>query len=228
MKRKKREESKTKTLRNKRTEGLTGQAAAGKKEETDRQKTFEKATMKKIGNAAATKTNDKIYQKDRLSTTPNQNKKRKCQKGQHGSRAPAKQREKPNKGKDKTNKPTPVPQGRRKIPTACDNLGCPHTGLRDMKSLDRAWCAAYLKVGGWLENRACKDCNLEVLNLMKVKGAPVGYICNCGPTGHKMSDENEEKKDYLCDMVLCVPCHTKRSESMHIGPGRRSHRMTHQ
>lgn len=133
-------------------------------------------------------------------------------------------------GKQKENRPkkAPVPQGRRKVPTAGDEHGCKHRGLRELDPCNKRWIASYVKTGAWLYNKSCVDCTakskgdkkgedglvLDAAVLLHVKDSNVAFICNCGPIGHKMMEGEEGRDDYQCDLMLCVPCYSDRESKM--------------
>ena len=94
---------------------------------------------------------------------------------------------------------------------------------------DKAWIAAYVKVGGWLHKKPCIDCAaqcdstketrekvLDASVLLRLKQQSVAYICNCGHIGNKM-EEGED--DYQCDMMLCLPCYNESESKMGAGSG---------
>ena len=86
--------------------------------------------------------------------------------------------------------------------------------------------AAYMKVGGWLHKKPCKDCAereengrervLDVSMLLNLKGSKdvVGYYCNSGPVGHSMGEEEEWRHRWTCDMVLCKDCFSERETTL--------------
>jgi hypothetical protein len=116
-------------------------------------------------------------------------------------------------------------QGKRKVPEATDTHGCSHYGVRDLKALPKDYLESYVKVGGWLHKKPCKDCAtreengrekvLDVSTLLNLKGNrdAVGYYCNSGPTGHTMGEEEEWRHQWTCDMVLCRECYGDRLET---------------
>jgi hypothetical protein len=119
-----------------------------------------------------------------------------------------------------------VPQGERKVPEASDNHGCVHHGLLDLLALPKDYLRGYVREGEWLHGKPCKDCALknsgcqdrvmDISSLLKVKGrGAVGYYCNCGPTGHKMDEVKEPiyKRQFECEMVLCMPCYLERQQT---------------
>ena len=125
-----------------------------------------------------------------------------------------------------------VQQGNRKVPEANDSQGCVHHGLLELLALPKVYLGAYVKEGGWLYKKPCKDCEkkengnvLDMSTLLKLKGrSDVGYYCNCGPIGHKMSEDEEPsyKQRWTCDMVLCMPCYDERKLALGGGgPSRR-------
>ena len=129
------------------------------------------------------------------------------------------------------------PQGGRKVPEASDKNGCVHQGLLELLALPKAYLEVYVRVGGWLHKKPCKDCAvkegdsagrvLDVSTLLGLKGKnSLGYYCNCGPTGHKMvmDDEPVWKQQWSCDMVLCMPCYDERMKRMGEEGGRRNRR----
>jgi hypothetical protein len=118
------------------------------------------------------------------------------------------------------------------VPEAGDSHGCIHHGLLELLALPKVYLTAYVKEGDWLYNKPCKDCEtkdegspkrvLVMSSLLKVKGrTDVEYYCNCGPAGHKMSEEEEPsyKQRWTCDMVLCMPCYDERKLKMGEGGG---------
>jgi hypothetical protein len=134
------------------------------------------------------------------------------------------------KKKKKTIASEVLPQGERKVPEAKDKHGCIHHGLMDLLALPKGYLKTYVKVGGWLHNKPCKDCAtkvggsppqvLDVSSLLKLKGVTeVGYYCNCGPVGHMMNMEEQptHKKQWTCDMFLCIPCYDGRMSTMGEG-----------
>jgi hypothetical protein len=139
-------------------------------------------------------------------------------------------------GKEKGRKETKVPeaaQGKRKAPEAGDQHGCNHHGLLELLPLPKAYLEAYVKEGGWLYKKPCKDCAgkereekeqvLDVSTLLGLKGRKdVGYYCNSGPAGHRMGDEAEWRHQWTCDMVLCLDCYARRLTSM--GSSKRTRR----
>jgi hypothetical protein len=142
-----------------------------------------------------------------------------------------KKKEKPKRIKKP--KDSPVPQGRRKVPSAGDESGCKHHGLRDLDMCDKAWMAAYVKVGAWLHKKPCIDCAssqdestkdtrekvLDASVLLQLKQQTVAYICNCGPVAHKMEEGEEGREEYECDMMLCLPCYSERESKMGTASG---------
>ena len=138
----------------------------------------------------------------------------------------------PKAPKEKRKKKAPLPQGRRKVPTPGDESGCKHRGLRELDVCDKAWIAAYVKVGAWLHKKPCIDCAaigervetatervMDASMLLLLKQPNVAYICNCGPIGHKMEEGEEGKDEYQCDMMLCLPCYSERESKMDAGSG---------
>jgi hypothetical protein len=81
-----------------------------------------------------------------------------------------------------TKKPKKVgpPQGTRKVPEAGDEYGCIHSGLLALLPLERKYLQICVKVGGWLHETPCFDCEknegggdnrvLDVADLLNVKG----------------------------------------------------------
>lgn len=142
------------------------------------------------------------------------------------------------KGRPKSTKKAkeaPVLQGRRQVPNAGDGSGCKHHGLRELVMCEKAWMRAYVKIGGWLHNKPCVDCAaksdgtketggkvMDASALLLLKQDNVAYICNCGPIGHKMMEDEKGKEDCQCDMMLCLPCHSERENK--LGTGSRSKR----
>jgi hypothetical protein len=141
--------------------------------------------------------------------------------------------------KAKPQKKDKPPQGERKVPVPGDTHGCNHTGLLDLLPLERKYLQAYVKVGGWLHETPCHDCEkneggsdkrvLDVSDLLSVKGrGGLGVYCNCGPVGHNMLQEEEpvRKQQWACNMVLCMDCFSRRKTGMggSGGGGRRTRR----
>lgn len=134
----------------------------------------------------------------------------------------------------------PVLQGRRRIPTPGDGHGCRHRGLRELDPCTKVWIGAYVKVGAWLHKKPCFDCAnrgevegtrervLDASVLLRVRELNVAFICNCGPIGHKMMDDDDDKEDYNCDMMLCGPCYKEREMTLEgtDGSRRRNKRKT--
>ena len=147
-------------------------------------------------------------------------------------KATKKQKPQPPKGKSKKAKATSratvpkqpqTPQGSRKVPTASDQYGCVHSGLRDLISMTRPDLTFFVKENGWLYNKPCKDCAckepgdseidtriLDMKILLEKGNRDFGSYCNCGPTGHKMQTDDPDKSKYTCDLILCRACFEKR------------------
>jgi hypothetical protein len=128
-----------------------------------------------------------------------------------------------------TKKPKKVgpPQGTRKVPEAGDKHGCSHSGLLALLPLERKYLQTGVKVGGWLHETPCFDCEknegggdnrvLDVADLLNVKGrGGLGVCCNCGPVGHNMMHEEEpgRKEQWACNMVFCMDCFNSRNTRM--------------
>lgn len=230
MKRDKKEAMKNEELqRETDTRRLTQIAAAERKKEVSQKEGMQKDTMKKLAAAAA-----KVHQVGKATTrTPT---------GTTAIRATKKNSIKKRSAEREVTqeimapvakpKKAPVAQGLRKVPKATDEHGCRHSGVRDLVVLHKNYLAKYVKVGGWLHRMPCKGCEdgisgvgerervKDVSSLLTLKGNnAVGYICNCGPTGHAMEEENSLKEEYSCDMVLCMGCYTDRTRKADNGGG---------
>ena len=147
----------------------------------------------------------------------------------------SKKKEEPKKARKQ--KKTAVPQGRRKVPTPGDASGCKHRGLRELDVCDKAWMTACVKVGAWLHKKPCIDCAAKSENgeatgervldasvLLLLKQPSLACVCNCGPTGHKMEEDEEGRDECQCDMMLCLPCCSDRDSRMTELHGRNKRR----
>ena len=197
-------------------EDLTQQAAAEVSLATEAQKKKQKEVMKSFQSAATT------HNKKSKST--------------NGKKAPTKKAAKGPKVK-KTNESAPTKQGTRQVPTAQDEYGCKHHGLRDLVCMNKADLEWLVKKGRWLYYKPCKDCAqmendgepadkriLDMATLLKTGNKEFGRYCNCGPAGHRMGMHNDEKPLYSCDLVLCSNCYNKRLSKMETSMGGRSRR----
>lgn len=114
-------------------------------------------------------------------------------------------------------------KGGRKIPVPCDDHGCQHMGITDLKDLPKKYLKSYVKEGNWLENKPCKDCAakpeneegrvMDVATIIQSKGEPMDDMaryCNFGSVAHSMKDEDAFKERFTCDMILCKDCYRKR------------------
>ncbi len=140
--------------------------------------------------------------------------------------------------KPKRQKIEEAAQGERKVPVPSDEHGCDdHNGLLSLLPLDRKYLMAYVKEGGWLDQRPWYDCAsdedggdkrvLNVSSLLNMKGGKqLGVYCNCGPVAHKTVQEEEpvRKQLWACKMVLCMDCLNARTKRMPDSGGRRSSR----
>jgi hypothetical protein len=128
--------------------------------------------------------------------------------------------------KEKAQVPSAEPKGTRQVPTPTDKYGCTHYGIMDLKAWSKEDLKYYTKKDFWLDNKPCSDCvdkapsdrnrvmdvgSILVSNALE-KGAMV-MVCNCGPTAHRMQEDDPSKPLYSCDMVLCVPCYKERKEA---------------
>jgi hypothetical protein len=46
----------------------------------------------------------------------------------------------------------------RKVPEANDKHGCVHHSLMDLLAIPKDYRRTYVKAGGWLYKKPCKDC----------------------------------------------------------------------
>jgi hypothetical protein len=224
------EEARKRVMKQGVTQEPTEEAAQAKKDKEKRTAEMRKDAMKRqreaIKESGKEETQEARTQKKTTSTKKTSNKKTTNKETSNKETSNRKPRSK----KTTRTKEAPIPQGRRKVPTAGDESGCKHSGLRELDVCDKTWITAYVKVGGWLHKKPCIDCagkskerggeavlDASVLLLLKQKN--VAYICNCGPIGHKMEEGEEGKEDYQCDMMLCLPCYSMRQTEMAAGTG---------
>ena len=212
-KRKKLEELKTLELQNKKCTALTQEAAA---EATQSQENLKKQLKEAV---AASNT----FANPTKTTSVTKPKKRKATK--KGKSTKSKSRTTTVPGTSEFNLPQldGTKQGLRIVPQAKDKYGCKHTGLRDMITLNRAHLKAYANKDGWLYNRPCYDCAskepgqnriLEMINLLEKGKRSFGCYCNCGPRGHGMKEDDPNKPNYVCNLVLCPGCFEIRDSKM--------------
>lgn len=131
----------------------------------------------------------------------------------------------------------PKEQGGRRVPIPSDPHGCAHSGLLELLAVDKPFLKHYTKEGGWLHGAPCKDCAtnkeegdtrvMDVADLLHLKGrGSLGVCCNYGPVGHKMNEdeEPERKRQWTCDMILCMGCFSKREKGTEDSTAKRSRR----
>jgi hypothetical protein len=141
--------------------------------------------------------------------------------------------------KARVEKVVPEQQGLREVPRAKDTHGCVHKGLRCLTSFDRPYLKSFVRNEScWLYKKPCVDCAanknndademrvLDVAILLEDSGRKnFGYYCNDGQNGHKMDQDDPNKKSFTCDFVLCQGCYDKRVTIME-GDGKRRTRQT--
>jgi hypothetical protein len=132
----------------------------------------------------------------------------------------------PPKGTVTRNRKPIVKKGRRKMPVPCDDHGCQHMGIAELKELPKDYLKSYIKEGNWLEKKPCKDCAakpddtdgvrvMDVATILSSNGEPsddMARYCNYGSVAHTMDDDEEFKHKFTCDMILCKACYRKRSD----------------
>lgn len=116
-------------------------------------------------------------------------------------------------------------KGQRQQPVPDDDHGCRHMGIHELKELPKKFLKTYVEPGNWLANKPCKDCAskperetnrvLDVATILadnKANTDDMARICNWGPIGHAMGEDDEFKMGFTCDMILCKGCYNKRVE----------------
>ena len=197
--------------------GLNQEEAAATKERKKQLQNLMKDTMKKVGTANASVKGTSQPRKAAI-----EGKRKKGKKRSQPSKERVSEKE-PKAKKGEGDKKKAKPQGGRSVPKATDTHGCKHKGLMELKVLPSNYLMGYMKEGGWLHKKPCKDCvrvgecgeDEDLTQILPKKGIKdVGYYCNCGPTGHEMKEEHPLKTEYTCDLVLCMKCYDKRKEGM--------------
>jgi hypothetical protein len=218
----------TEELKNQKAMELTAEHAKSEKEEKRRQKELHTSAEKKSRKRKDVTMEERPKTKTiKEAADPNLGAMRNA-----GNPTPRKK-----KKKDVT---TMKGQGNRKLPTPCDSYGCKHVGVLELKELPKTYLKTYVKEGGWLFQLPCYDCKkksdkevggndesdriLDLANLLTGRKRNVDDMaryCNFGVTSHGMEEDNEWKKSFACDMVLCIPCYKERLvESGHGASGR--------
>jgi hypothetical protein len=230
IKRNKKEAAKSEELRNiATTKRLTQVAATERKQDGDRKEGHLKDTMRRLAGDVSTRKELGTDAKNLASASKAASELKKTKNISKTKAAPMMKQ--PSKGVKQ--KKSCVAQGLRKVPKASDEHGCQHSGVRDLIVLHKNYLAMYVKVNGWLHQKPCKGCAekknevgdrdrvMDVSTLLSLKGnnSGVGFVCNCGPIGHGMKEDNAAKKDYTCDMVLCMSCYASRLDKADSSAG---------
>jgi hypothetical protein len=221
-KKKKKEAERMRELSKKRISELTQEAAQVRAKEKKDLEGVHKEVMKKGKKAykgsKAKRTGEKSEKKDRdKGETQTEKIKDRNKKKQTERLARV-------KGKKKTAEVQPA-RGKRKVPEAGDKHGCSHHGLLELLPLPKAYLELYVRVGGWLHGKPCKDCAekgidekervMDVSALLELKGKKdMGYYCNSGPAGHKMGEDEEWRHNWRCDLILCMDCYARHMTTM--------------
>ena len=127
------------------------------------------------------------------------------------------------------NRLMPETQGNRRLPNPCDDYGCKHVGVLELKELSKQCLKAYVKEGGCLFQMPCYDCKkkkekvtevdgtvrvLDLADLLSTKNKgnvdDIARYCNYGLASHRMVGDDVWKKAFAGDLVLCIPCYKKR------------------
>jgi hypothetical protein len=225
--REKKEKKAEESLKLSSTREITEDAVLAEREEKNKLEKLLKETMKKRVRAPPTEM-DTTYDKGKSSVVIDGAKNNKGQK-----------RKSKDKVSQKANPATKVarpkvvaePKGTRKIPTPCDDNGCIHMGCGELMPLPKVYLKAYVKVGGWLYQKPCRDCKqkenaadekdkiedgrvlilADLLSSKEVKSAlQIAWYCNYGARAHGLDEGDEFKSKFACDMVLCVGCYDNR------------------
>ena len=212
--------------------GLTAAATTAAKEQSEAVKLFGGVVLQKRA---------KELEIDKENKGDKQEPKKRKQ-SQETLIGPQKSKEKCKKKETPTTTPTqhikkPIPElkGTRQVPKPQDAYGCRHCGIFDLKTLSREDLKYYTKTGAWLENKPCLDCDKKrevsdesvmkienLLNRRVIDPDEMAKYCNYGAGAHGNDDTSNHH--FVCDMVLCIPCHNLRVEATEKQTGQKGRR----
>jgi hypothetical protein len=91
--------------------------------------------------------------------------------------------------------------------------GCIHIDLLEMNVMEPAHIKHYLKEGEYLELATCEgNCKLTIREIHLAAPKANIYYCDESNKGFYAPDDDSNKADMECGLILCSPCHAIREE----------------
>jgi hypothetical protein len=89
---------------------------------------------------------------------------------------------------------------------------CHHGTLLDLKAMDGAVLASYLRPGEYMHEKDCEECS-KSCNDMKERDqfGTMLYYCDKSVIAWQLPDGDEDKEGEICSLVLCPGCFVGRS-----------------
>jgi hypothetical protein len=97
---------------------------------------------------------------------------------------------------------------------------CHHGTLMDLKAMNGAVLASYLRPGEYMHERDCEECSKSAKDLTgKDTLGTMLYYCDKSLIAWQLPDGDDGKEGEICNLVLCPGCFVTRSDE--VGGSRR-------
>jgi hypothetical protein len=92
---------------------------------------------------------------------------------------------------------------------------CHHGSLLDLKAMNGAVLASYLRPGEYMNGMDCEECSKSAKDLKgkDILGAML-YYCDKSLIAWQLPDGDDDKEGGICKLVLCPGCFVTRSEGV--------------
>jgi hypothetical protein len=92
---------------------------------------------------------------------------------------------------------------------------CHHGSLLDLKAMNGAVLACYLRPGEYMNGMDCEECSKSAKDLKgKDKLGSMLYYCDKSLIAWQLPDGDDGKEGEICNLVLCPGCFVTRSEGV--------------